>query len=218
MKSSINSSVIKSTTIEIISPKLVESPSFERYRQKKSVIKGTAVVENLVMTNYDQTMSDYNPASLYAENAYKNIVSLAEQEEISDLLLQAKREAEHLVAEAKKQADLILQTALEDRDSLRETLEKSIKEEVIPLAHAEGYDKGLTDAKEEAEKIRMQAKKYLQFAESALKDEFQRVDKELLSLCIKISERIIHSSLSLEPSRLLNVIRDITLIDRKSVV
>lgn len=205
MRSFINSSVIKNTTVEIVSPKLVESPDTERYAHRQSVIKGTAVVEQFAISDYTQMV----------ESGHKKIVSLVEQEDVSTILLQAKNEAEHLIAEARREAEIILQSAQTERDTLKETLTESIREEVIPLAHTEGYEKGLQKAEKEAEKIRKQAKNYLQLAQSALMDEFQRVDKELLNLSVKISERIIHANLSVEPSRLLNVIRNLTLMPRE---
>lgn len=205
MKSFISSTVIKNTTVEIVSPKLVESPDSQRHVHRQSVIKGTAVVEQFAMSNYAQMV----------ESNYKNVVSLVDQEEVSTLLLQAKKEAEHLIAEARREAEIILQTAQAERDTLKDTLVESIREEVIPLAQTEGYEKGVKKAEKEAENIRKQAKNYLQLAQSALMDEFQRVDKELLGLSLKISERIIHSTLSAEPSRLLNIIRSLTLMPRE---
>ncbi len=215
MRSFINSTVIKNTTVEIVSPKLVESSDSQRYVHRQSVIKGTAVVEHFAMSDYTQTMSFYNPISSPVEPNYKNVVSLVEQEEVSTLLLQAKNEAEHLIAEARREAELILNAAYTERDTLKETLAESIREEVIPLAEAEGYEKGLKKADKEAETIRKQAKNYLQLAQSALMDEFQRVDKELLALSLKISERIIHSTIETEPLKLLNVIRNLTLMPRE---
>lgn len=214
MKSFISSTVIKNTTVEIVSPKLVESPDSQRYVHRQSVIKGTAVVEQFAMSDYAQTKSFYNHTSPVESN-YKNVVSLVEQEEVSSLLLQAKKEAEHLISEARREAEIILETAQAERDTLKDTLVESIREEVIPLAQTEGYETGLKKAEKEAENIRKQAKNYLQLAQSALMDEFQRVDKELLGLSLKISERIIHSTLSAEPSRLLNIIRSLTLMPRE---
>lgn len=215
MKSFINSTVIKNTTVEIVSPKLVEFPDSERYVHRQSVIKGTAVVEQFEMSDYTQTRSLYNSVSSQVEPNYQNVVSIVEQEDVSNLLLKAKEEAEHLITEAKKEANLILQTAQAERDSLKEAMTESIREEVISSAQAEGYEKGLHNAEKEADKIRKQAKNYLQLAQSALMDEFQRVDKELLGLSLKISERITHASLSVEPSRLLNTIRNLTLMPRE---
>lgn len=215
MKSFINSTVIKNTTVEIVSPKLVEFPDSERYVHRQSVIKGTAVVEQFEMSDYTQTRSLYNSVSSQVEPNYQNVVSIVEQEDVSNLLLKAKEEAEHLITEAKKEANLILQTAQAERDTLKEAMTESIREEVISSAQAEGYEKGLHNAEKEADKIRKQAKNYLQLAQSALMDEFQRVDKELLGLSLKISERITHASLSVEPSRLLNTIRNLTLMPRE---
>lgn len=213
MKSFISSSVIKSTTVEIISPKLVHS--IERNIQKQTVLKGLAVSENSVMPKSEHDLPNYRSMSLQLETDYKSPVNSVEQEEISVLLLQAKKEAEHLVAEAQKEAKLILQAARDETDMLRDDLEASIREEVMSLAYAEGYQKGIKEAEEEAVKITKQAKNYLQLAQTALMDEFHRVDKELLSLCMKISERIIHSTLSLEPCRLLHIIRNLTLMPRE---
>lgn len=215
MRSSINGSVIKSTTIELISPKLVDSPAFERFNQRQSVIKGASIVYNLALTDYEQNLPDYNPASLEIQVDYQNLSPLIREEEVLKLILQARKEAEMIIDDARKEAELILKEAYAERETLRQNMEEAIREEVIPQAQTEGYQKGIRDAEEEAEKTRKQAKKYLLIAQTALMEEFKRVDKELVDLCIKITERIIHSSLYVEPTGLLNIIRTLTLMPRE---
>jgi len=202
MKSFINTSILKSTTVEMISPKLVKSPDIQRLSHKQPVIQGTALELPVLTHSY--------PKGLVAETS--GIAASFDNEEVSDLLRQAKTEADRLLSDAKKKAELLLQETEEECTSLRKQYEDSVRKEVTPLAKAEGYNQGLAEAQKETQKLRNQAKNYLELARCALADEYSRVDKELLALCLKICESITHSALSLEPAKLLNIIRNLALM------
>lgn len=202
MKSFTSTSILKSTTVEIISPKLVKSPEIQRLSYKQPVIQGTALELPVLNHSY--------PKGLAADTA--GIAASLDHEEVSALLRQAKAEADRIVNDAKKKAEMMLKEAEEERASLRKEFEDSVRKEVIPLAKAEGYNQGLAEAQKETQRLRNQAKNYLELARCALKDEYARVDKELVALCLKICECITHSTLTLQPTNLLNIIRNLALM------
>jgi flagellar assembly protein FliH len=140
-------------------------------------------------------------------------VSNKEQE--VNILRNAKRKAQILMQEAQKKAEDILKSAQDEREGIRKKIEQEIAEElrtkIIPEAKARAYEEGLAKAEEEALKIQLQAKQYLDYAQNALAFELKRVDKELLNLSIKLSEKIIGVSLALEPRKLLPIIQKLTM-------
>lgn len=191
MKSSIKSSILKRTTVEIVSPVLVEGPNLEIiYSKQVPVQEYSGEIAVLTLSN-----------------------------EESDIIVQAKAEANRIISEARAKAEAILLSAQNDSETMKKTVEESVRSEILPLARAEGYDKGIKEAEEEAGRIRKQASEYLNFAQKALRDEFNRVDKDLINLCIKISERILHATLTVEPTKLLSIIRNLTLLpkERKNI-
>jgi flagellar assembly protein FliH len=127
----------------------------------------------------------------------------------------AKAEAAKILAEARQKAEDLLKAAQYEREELRKALEAEIRAEIIPLARAEGLAEGLQEAKKQAEKLRKQARDYLELAEKVYQQGLAKVDQELLSLCLKISERIIHTSLKFDPTILLKIIRNLTLLPKE---
>ena len=183
MKLSTRTSIIKNTVVEIISPRLLESPQLENEYLKKGYIgKVTELPE----------------------------FHVAEEREV-----QARIEADNIIAEARKKAEEILQSALQENEIIRNDLKEDVRNEILPLAQAEGYAKGLAEAQGEADRIREQSKAYLELAQTALVDEFHKVDRELIGLCLKICEKVLHTALHVNPEKLLNVIRKLTLMPQE---
>lgn len=208
MKSFTKSHILKSCSVEIISPRLVECTNgFEAVKPQQEK------VSNLALSWKEESYNDHAiEESSVKYNSWDT--GNREKEEAENLIMEAKAEAERIVSEAQKRAAEIIQEAEAERETIRKKVEQEVRDEVIPQARCEGYERGLKEAKEEAKRLRQQAKAYLELAQRALVDEFHRVDQELLSLVLKISEKIIRSALEFEPVRLLNIIRSLTLIPR----
>jgi vacuolar-type H+-ATPase subunit H len=90
------------------------------------------------------------------------------QEEALSLITQSKLEAEKIIAEARQKAQQILSQAQRESEALKQSVEQAVRDEVLPLAQAEGYEKGLLEASGEADRIRKQAKAYLELAQRYL--------------------------------------------------
>lgn len=190
---------MKSTSVEILSPRIVECPDLEKEYKKLTMPHGVPV-DFPVFAAQGQSFLVEEPKG---------------QEEALSLIAQSKLEAEKIIAEARHKAQKILSQAEQESDAIKLSVEQAVRDEVLPLAHSEGYEKGLREAAEEADRIRQQAKAYLELAQRILMDEYHRADRELVDLCLRICERIVHSTLSIQPDKLLTIIRNLTLLPRE---
>jgi flagellar assembly protein FliH len=195
MKLFTRSTILKSTTVEITSPKLLESPKPGRDYKKN--------------TKYQGILPEFPVLTMPGEDLSEQIL------EQDTIISEAQTEANRILAEARKKAEEIVRTAHQDSENLRKNIEEAVRQEIIPLAQAEGLEKGLKQAAKEAVKLKQEAKGYLELARKALKNEYERVDKELISLCLQICEKIIFTSLRLDPQKLLSIIRNLTLMPRE---
>ena len=59
------------------------------------------------------------------------------------------------------------------------------------------------------------ANQLFQLAQRAVQEEYAKVDEDLLHLAIKIAERIVRSSLAVEPQRLVGIIQALTLLPQE---
>jgi len=189
MKLSTKTSILKSTVVEIVSPRLLDSPRIENDYIRKNLLPKAPEL------------------SLFSMSEGNLILELAREKEN-----RARAEAERLVFDARVRAEEILQTAVKENVKMREDLKKEVRDEVFPVAQSEGYNRGLEEGKAEAEKMRDQAKAYLELAETALMDELKKNDKEIACLCIQICEKILHASLKVDPEILLNNIRSLAIM------
>jgi flagellar assembly protein FliH len=202
MKLFTKSSILKSTTVEIVSPKILECPSLDK-GHKKLMPQGVPVEFPIFSeSGEDLTIQD-------EENRHE------QQPEERHVIEQAKAEAEQILAEARQEADHIIKEAQQIAETLKTTMEQEVRSEIIPIARAEGYEKGLKEGLEEAERLRIQSKAYLEMAQTVLVDELHKADREMVRLCLQISERIVHSALNHNPEKLLSIIRSLTLLPRE---
>jgi len=203
MKLFTKSSILKSTTVEVVSPRILELPDLEKAYKK---LRTQSVAVEFPMLSGElivqEASHDYQPVSPD---------SIAHQR-ADELLQQAQNEAEYILAQARAQAEEILQKANDEKGKVKQAVEEAVRKEVLPLAHAEGYEAGIQEATREAQRLKKQSKAYLELAQSVLMDEYHRADRELVNLCLQISQRIIHTVLDLKPETLLSVIRNLTLL------
>ncbi|NLI94173.1 MAG: flagellar assembly protein FliH [Peptococcaceae bacterium] len=209
MKLFTKSSILKSTTVEITSPRILESPDLEKEYKKFAKRQGVPLEFPVLSTPGE--------AQLAEESAEIQTVSPLDRmkEESNTILLQARQQAEQILVDARNKAEEIIRTAQEDSMALRKSVEEEVQQVIIPLAQAQGYEKGVKEAVEEAERLRKQSKAYLEMAQNILMDELHKADKELVRLCLVISEKILHSVLEFEPERLVSMIRNLTLLPRE---
>lgn len=188
MKLFTRSPILKNSTVEITSPRFLECSIPKRDYKKQNILCEVPVAE------------------------FPFLIASEESPQEQETITKAKTEAENILAEARKKAEELLKSAQEQSAELRRKLEDELRKEIIPLAQAEGRQKGLEAAELEAESIKKQAKNYLELARKVFQDELDKADQELVGFCLQICERIIHSSLSIEPTKLLNVIRNLAVM------
>jgi len=182
MKSFIKSSLIKGTVVEIVSPRLLESPQFQ-----KNDIPQTDIPS-------------------FAESIPE------EADRVKEIIARAEKEAENILAEAQKQAEEIIRRTTLENELIQDNLRETIRREKFSEAFEEGYAQGLAQAQAEAQTIIERAHTYLELAQTALADQYHKVDQELVMLSVKIAERLLHSALEVKPERILAIIRNLVLM------
>ncbi|HEY8875292.1 MAG TPA: FliH/SctL family protein [Desulfosporosinus sp.] len=127
----------------------------------------------------------------------------------------ANENAARILAEAELGAQTILEEARADSDRLRQEVVTTAQAEVYPEAQAAGYQAGFQVGEVEGKRLAEKAHQLFQLAQHAVQEEYAKVDEELLHLAIKIAERIVRSSLAVEPRRLVATIQALTLLPQE---
>jgi len=199
MRLSISGRVVKSNYVEVSTPRMVEWK--EEFQQ---------LGEYVAVLNVEETQS---PANL-GHSALFDVSALEEE---------AKEKAARIIAEAQTEARRILAQAQADSERLREEIKEAAKADIFPQAQAEGYQTGHQEGYQagyqagfqagetEGKRLEEKANHLFHLAQRAAQEEFAKVDGDLLHLSVKIAERIVRSSLAVEPERLLGIIRSLTL-------
>jgi len=151
--------------------------------------------------------------------------SISDQADSGDLALfppeetQVLRESEErarvIVAEAELGAQVLLAKATEEREHLREELIITLREEIRAEAYTDGYEAGLNEGLQAAEKVQTEAYALLDLAQRALAKEYVQSQEHLLGLSLKIAERLTRSALAVEPQKLLNIVHELTLMPQE---
>lgn len=201
MKSFIRQRVVKSQTVEVLIPRLVEckNEEFERLSNRLTVVH--EVTEENAAGELNQDVKE--TALQEIENEADSLITEAELK-AQTILAQAQADAEHIRANAQIEAD---------------ELKKKVSEEAAAQAQAEGYEKGFSQGQAEGmAKVRPEAERklqetnaILQLAQHAAKEEWSKAETDLVHLALKIAERVVRSSLAITPELLLNQIKALTL-------
>jgi flagellar assembly protein FliH len=192
MRLFIRNTIIKSTVVEIVSPRLLES----------------------IRANDEHPLANYPPAAVPEGPAFAE----SEQDKGRNdyqAAIEAAAEADRIIAAARINAQEIIQAARKESTEKRDEYIEQLRTEIYASAYAEGYAKGLEEAQQEADRITKQAKAYLEMAKTALNDEYHKVDRELIGLCLKICDRVLHTVLNIDQEKLLNVIRSLILMPQE---
>ncbi|WP_434511461.1 FliH/SctL family protein [Desulfitobacterium sp. AusDCA] len=201
MKSFIRQRVVKSQTVEVLIPRLVEckNEEFERLSNRLTVVH--EVTEENAAGELNQDIKETTLQEI--ENEADSLITEAELK-AQAILAQAQADAEHIRANAQIEAD---------------ELKKKVSEEAAAQAQAEGYEKGFSQGQAEGmAKVRPEAERklqetnaILQLAQHAAKEEWSKAETDLVHLAQKIAERVVRSSLAITPELLLNQIKALTL-------
>lgn len=128
---------------------------------------------------------------------------------------EAKEKAAMILAQAENCAQTILEEGRADFDRLRQEVVETARAEVYPKAQAEGYQAGRQAGEAEGKRAFQDAEQLFQLAQRVVQEEYAKVDKDLLHLAIKIAERLVRSSLAIEPLRLVAIIQALTLLPQE---
>lgn len=197
MKLSINGRVVKSRDVEVSTPRMVECN--EGFQQLGSFLSVLKVGE--------ESWDSVNSVSS---------VKLEQPDKLANSIeAEAKEKAAMILAEAENCAQMILKEARADFDRLRQEVVETAQAEVYPAAQAAGYQAGLQAGEAEGKRLAEKANQLFRLAQRAVQEEYAKVDEDLLHLAIKIGERIVRSSLAVEPQRLVTIIQALTLLPQE---
>jgi len=195
MRLSINGRVVKSYDVEVSAPRIVESN--EGFQQLGACITVLSVDEE-VLKSENQEYTDLLVTSMETE---------------------AREKATMILAEAETRAQEIRAQAQVDSDQTRQEAIQTAQAEVYPAAQAEGYQAGYqagyTLGETEGKGLVQNANRFFRLAQRAVQEEYAKVDEELLHLAIKIAERLVRSSLAVEPQRLVGIIQALSLLPQE---
>ena len=191
MKSFTKGRVVKKYDVEISTPRMVE------WNEGFQVLSPCLAV--LTVDEEETPQNSAHPSWL----------------DTSELEAEAERKAEVILAEAEARAQEILAQAQTDLDRLRQEIRETTRAEAYPVAQTEGYQAGYEVGEAEGRRITESAQQLFQLAQRAVQEEYAKVDEDLLHLAIKIAERLVRASLSLEPQRLVGIIQALALLPQE---
>lgn len=190
MRLSINGRVVKSYDVAVSTPRIVEC---------KDCFLG---------------LDAYLPV-LTVENEVPPILDTLSEIEPSVFEIEAKEKAALILAEAEASAQKIRAQAQADLERLRQEVIQTVQAEVYPVVQANGYQAGLEKGEAEGKRLAHSANQLFQLAQRAVQEEYAKVDGTLLTLAIKIAERLVRSSLAVDPQRLGAIIQALSLIPQE---
>lgn len=209
MRLSTRSSILKSTSVEISVPRVLENSNLGKEYKKQTLVYGVPAEFSLL------SIPEANPLTGQLLLDKEETNTTQEQEQVQNIISEAKAQAEQIIADATTKAEELWNTALQQSEELKISTEAAVRAEITPLAYAEGLEQGLKASQEEADKLHSQAKHYLELAQQVLRDEYDKAEQELLHLCLQISSKIINASFRLDSAKLLSVIRNLNLLPRE---
>lgn len=196
MRLSINERVVKSRDVTVSTPRMVDCN--EGFQQLGAI---------LTVLSVDDESQDSPNSSSQEPSARK----------ANPIEVEAEAKAALIIKGAENRGRMILEEAGADSDRLRQEVVEAARNEVYPAAQAEGYQAGLQAGEAEGKRLTEKASQLIQLAQRAVQEEYAKVDEDLLHLAIKIAERIVRSSLAVEPRRLLEIIKVLTLLPQERV-
>ena len=191
MRLSISGRVVKSYDVEVSTPRMVECN--EGFQQLDAYLTVISVGEE---------------GSKSENLEHPGLVT-------TSLEIEAKEKAAVIIAEAEIYALEIRTQAQADQEQLRQEVIQAAQAEVYPVAQAEGYQAGFQAGEAEGKSLTQKANQLFQLAQRAVQEEYAKVDEDLLHLAIKIAERLVRSSLAVEPQRLVGIIQALTLLPQE---
>lgn len=142
------------------------------------------------------------PRELFNERAVEEHLVIAKtEEEIRDLLENARLKADRLLQESQKEI-------------------AHIEEEAYQKGYARGKETGWQEGKSQALEIYEKAKKVLQQAEDIRRQMFHNTEEELISLAVEIAEKLVCNQLNAHADAIMDIAQSVILqaVDCQQVV
>lgn len=212
MKSFIRTRVVKSYDVEVAGSRLVEcrAEEFQQLSSHLTVLTALTETETKELSEFAKSLPVADSTN---QQRPQDLEELAEAEaEAQTIIAEAQAQARIIVQQAQNEAAEILAKARAEDERFRQELREAIRAEVIPQAQAEGFETGRQLAEDAAKQRLADANALFTLAQRAVQEEFVKVDDQLLRLALKIVERIVRGALAVEPQRLLDIIRALTLL------
>jgi len=210
MRLSINGRVFKSYDVEVSTPRMVDC--LEGFQQLGTCLAVLSVGEEKEKSVKHELLK-LKDTSWEAETKEQTEKILEDaKEQAAEIISSAEAEAQSILAQAEVGAQEILAQAQTDRDRLQQEVRESTRAEIYPIAQAEGYREGKQAGEAEGKQLTENANQLFLLAQRAVQEEYAKVDKDLLHLAIKIAERIVRSTIAVEPQRLVTIIQALTLL------
>ncbi|MDR3600711.1 MAG: FliH/SctL family protein [Desulfosporosinus sp.] len=191
MRLSIKGRIVKSYNVEIAAPRIVEC------------------------INCFQDLVRPLPVPQAEEEVPPLLPDLVSKMGPSALEIEAKEKAVLILAEAETSAQEIRALAQAESERLRQEVIETAQAEVYPVAQANGYQAGLEAGEAEGKRLAHSANQLFQLAQRAVQEEYAKVDEALLTLALKIAERLVRASLAVDPQRLGGIIRALSLLPQE---
>ncbi|WP_242860167.1 FliH/SctL family protein [Desulfosporosinus sp. I2] len=209
MRLSINGCVVKSYDVQISTPRIVEC--LEGFRQLDTCLAVVNIGEES-QNSKTELFEDRDTLLVVEEIDQAGRILGDAQEQAAKILADAKADAQKILAQAEASAQEIVAQSQTDLERLRQEVIESAQAEIYPAAQAEGYQAGRQAGETEGNRLTENANQLLLLVKRAVQEEYAKVDSELLHLAIKIAERIVRSTIAVEPQRLLDIIQALTLL------
>jgi len=125
-----------------------------------------------------------------------------------EIISRARKEADEILAEAQEEAALIIDKAKENKQEIYNQAEEEAKESGYQQGFREGRKSGEEAIQEEVEVHIDSLHNILADAEAEVENELNRMPLKVTGLSIDIAEKIVQSSLELDPELILPIVKD----------
>ncbi|WP_019851142.1 FliH/SctL family protein [Desulfitobacterium sp. PCE1] len=218
------SRVVKSHTVEVSMPCIVESQTevFQFLSNRLSVVRdrneSLSQGEEFPRLEGEEKWEP-SAAAIHDEDEALTKARLEQEARAKETLAEAealRAQAQTELEKAQEETVKILERARVEGEEaalkLREEVSHQAYEEGLAQGLAQGLQEGIAQGKQEAEQMKIEARNILALAQRAAHEEWSKVDGTLLQMALKVAERILRVHILEHPKQLLQRIRALSLL------
>lgn len=214
MNSFIRSRIVKSQTVEVSIPRLVENKS-EDFQHLGGHL---AVIRNVEESDTGVISFGSSIEELGEQDSEKT-----RENELFESRKKAEAEADEILAKAQAEAEKILSKAKAEAAELKQKISEEVTakaqneghEKGFTQGHAEGYAKGHAEGERETADKLQQTHNLFKLVQNAAREEFTKAEDDLLHLSVKIAERVVRASLKIKPELIFHQIQALSLFPQE---